>query len=271
VDGVWKRCYTELMIAFAPLRRGIRRDRAAAAAALFLPPGVCAALIPARATLPNTDAALGLIVLAGALAVLGNRFTGWLATAGAAVWFDFFLTLPYEHFEITYRTDMQTTTLLLIVGGAITELAGVARLRGQTVAVDEALLAVTESTAELVARGESADAVVQQVSVQLRAVLGLRGCTYESSRIGSRGPRLAPDGSLRWGKATWNIAEYGFPNSRVELPARHRGRAYGRFVLDPMPTTAPGIHARRTAVVLAGLAGTAVAASAAGSRTEPTS
>jgi Domain of unknown function (DUF4118) len=259
------------MIAFAPIRRAIRRDRAAAVAALVLPPAVCAGLIPARASLPNTDAALGLVVLVGAVAVLGSRFAGWLAAAGAAVWFDFFLTVPYEHFAITHRTDIQTTALLLLVGGAVTELAGVARRRGRTVAVDEALLAVTESTAGLVARGESAQAVIDQVAVQLRAVLGLRGCVYEAARSGARGPRLEPDGSLRWGRATWSIEEYGFPGAPVELPARHKGRAYGRFVLDPTPTTAPNIHARRTAVVLAGLAATAVATSEAGSRAEPTS
>lgn len=267
MDEGGNRCYTELMIAFA----SIRRDHAAAVAALVLPPGLCAALIPARASLPNTDAALALVVLIGAVAVLGNRFAGWLAAAGTAVWFDFFLTVPYEHFAITHRTDIQTTVLLLVVGGAITELAGVARRRGRTVAVDEALLAVTQSTAELVARGESAEAVVDQVGVQLRAVLGLRGCVYEAGRIGSHGPRLEPDGSLSWGKATWSIEEYGFPDAKVELPARHKGRAYGRFVLEPTPTTAPNIHARRTAVVLAGLAATAVAEREAGSRAEPTS
>jgi hypothetical protein len=267
VDEDGMRCYTERMSVFARMRR-IRRNRVGAAAALVLPPGLCAALIPARASLPNTDAALGLIVLVGALAVLGNRLAGWLAAAGTAVWFDFFLTVPYEHFAITHRTDIQTTVLLLAVGGAVTELAGVARRRGRTVAVDEALLAVTQSTAELIARGESAETVLDQVNVQIRAVLGLRGCTYESGRIGALGPRLEPDGSLHWGKATWNMDEYGFPKAKVELPARHHGRAYGRFVLDPIPATAPNIHARRTAVVLAGLAATAVAESAAGSRAE---
>lgn len=158
--------------------------------------------------------------------------------------------------------------LLLLVGGAVTELAGLARRRGRTVAVDEALLAVMQSTADLVARGESAGTVVDQVSVQLRAVLGLRGCAYEPGRVGSRGPRLEADGSLHWGKATWNIGEYGFPAAKVELLARHKGKAYGRFVLDPTPATAPSIHARRTAVVLADLAAAAVAESEAGSRVE---
>ena len=256
------------MVAFRYAFLQIGRTRAAALAALALPPGVCAALVPARNSLPNTDAALGLVVLVGALAVLGTRFAGWLAALGAALWFDFFLTVPYDSFSIHQHTDIQTAVILLVVGGAVTELAGVARRRGRTVAVDEALLAVTQSTAELVARGESADVVVDQVSVQLQAVLGLRGCVYEAGRIGMHGARLEPDGSLRWGKATWNIDEYGFPDAKVELPARYKGRAYGRFVLDPTPATAPNIHARRTAVVLANLAATAIAALASGPRAE---
>jgi Domain of unknown function (DUF4118) len=268
VDEARERCYTGLMVAFHDAFRQLGRARAAALAALALPPGVCAAVIPARTSLPNTDVALGLVVLIGALAMLGTRFAGWLAALGSALWFDFFLTVPYDSFSIHQHTDIQTAAILLIVGGAVTELAGVTRRRGRTVAVDEALLAVTQSTAELVARGESAEIVVDQVSVQLQAVLGLRGCAYESGRIGTHGPRLEPDGSLRWGKATWGMEQYGFPEAKVELPARYKGRAYGRFVLDPTPATAPSIHARRTAVVLADLAATAIAERTSGSRAE---
>ncbi len=41
----------------------------------------------------------------------------------AAVWFDFFLTRPYERFSILHRADIETTLLLLIIGVAVTELA----------------------------------------------------------------------------------------------------------------------------------------------------
>ena len=70
-----------------------RRDRLATIAALLLPPVVCAGLVPLRATLTDTDAALGLAVVA--VAAVGNRLAGYLATASAAVWFDFFLAVPY--------------------------------------------------------------------------------------------------------------------------------------------------------------------------------
>jgi hypothetical protein len=88
---------------FALLRR--RRDRIALIAALLVPVAVCAGLIPARTTLANTDAALALVALVVAVAALGNRLGGYLAAAGAAVWFDFFLTMPYERLTITRHTD----------------------------------------------------------------------------------------------------------------------------------------------------------------------
>lgn len=237
-----------------------RRDRIGAVCALVVPPAVCAVLIPARASLPNTDAALVLVVFTVAVAAFGSRVAGLLAALGTALWFDFFLTVPYERLAITHRTDIETTVLLLVVGAAVTELAVAARRRGRVVALDEALLAVVESTAGLVARGEPVAAVTAQACVQLRAVLGVRACVFERAPVHLRGLRLEADGSLRWGAAAWNLAEHGFPNEMIDLPARYAGEVYGRFVLTPVPGNAPNAHARRTAVVLANLAGAAVAA-----------
>jgi hypothetical protein len=237
-----------------------RRDRIAVACALVVPPAVCAVLIPTRASLPNTDAALVLVGFVVAVAAFGNRVAGCLAALGSALWFDFFLTAPYERFAITHRTDIETTVLLVVVGVAVTELAVTARRRGRVVALDEAVLAMVDSTAGLVARGEPASAVTDQVTVQLRALLGVRDCVFETAPIHLRGLRLEPDGSLRWGNAVWNLAENGFPNDKVDLPARHSGEIYGRFVLTPVPGTAPNEPARRIGVILADLAAAAVAA-----------
>jgi Domain of unknown function (DUF4118) len=238
----------------------VHQDRIAVASALTVPPAVCAALIPVRTTLANTEAALLLVALVVAVAALGNRLAGYLAAIGAAIWFDFFLTVPYERLTITHHTDAQTTVLLLCVGIATTELAVAARRRARLVAIDEALLAVVQSTAALVARGEGASAVVDQAAVQLKAILALRDCSFQPGPGRVRGLRLRPDGALRWGSMPWKIEEHGFPAEKVDLPARHRGEVYGRFVLDPTPGTAPSIHGRRVAVVLADLAATAVAA-----------
>jgi len=240
-----------------------RHDRIAVIGALLVPPAIGAVLTPVRASVPNTDAALVLVAFVVAIAAFGNRAAGYLATFGAVVWFDFFLTVPYERLAITRRNDIQTAVLLLLVGMAVSELAVSARRRGRVVAADEALLAVTQSTAGLVARGESAQAVADQVCVQLQAVLGARACTFERSSVQPRGLRLEPDGSVRWGAALWDLAEHGFPDEKLSLPARYGGEVHGRFVLTPIAGTAPSLQARRSAVVLADLTG---AAAAAGSR-----
>lgn len=58
-----------------------------------------------------------------AVAASGHRPAGVLAAVSAAVWFDFFLTVPYEWVTITRRADIETTVLILAVGIAVTEIA----------------------------------------------------------------------------------------------------------------------------------------------------
>lgn len=236
-----------------------RRDRIAIWAGLSVPLGACAALVPARGSYPNTDAALVLVAVVVAVAVSGSRVAGLLAALSAAVWFDFFLTVPYERFAMTRREDLQTTVLLVAVGAAVTEIAALARRRGRMAAADEALLAVVQSTGALVARGEPTGDVVEQVIVQLVALLGARGCRFEPDGARVSGLRVDPDGTLTWGGTRWRLSEHGFPDEPVELAARHGGRVWGRFVVDPTPGTAVSVEARRVAVVLADLAGAALA------------
>ena len=63
------------------------------------------ALVPFRASFHNTDAALLLVAVVVAVAANGNRVAGYLAAGSSAIWFDFFLTRPYEHFTISRRSE----------------------------------------------------------------------------------------------------------------------------------------------------------------------
>jgi K+-sensing histidine kinase KdpD len=103
--------------------RQVSRDRAAALAGLAVPLALAAVLIPFRGSLPNTDAALALVLVVVAVAAAGHRLAGALAAVSAAMWFDFFLTVPYERFTMTRRADIETTVLILAVGIAVTEIA----------------------------------------------------------------------------------------------------------------------------------------------------
>ncbi len=76
------------------MTRYLSRDRAAVAAAVAVPLALAAILLPWRGSWPNTNVALLLVVAVVAVACLGNRVAGALAAVSAAVWFDFFFTLP---------------------------------------------------------------------------------------------------------------------------------------------------------------------------------
>jgi K+-sensing histidine kinase KdpD len=100
-----------------------RRDLLAVVAAIVAPLALMAILVPFRTSFPNTDAALALMLVVVAVAATGFRLAGILAAVSAAIWFDFFLTRPYERFTITRTADLETTVLILVIGVAVTELA----------------------------------------------------------------------------------------------------------------------------------------------------
>src|ERR1700719_5440226 len=94
----------------------LTRDRLAVLAAVAAPLALAAVLVPFRTSFPNTDAALAMLLVVVAVAANGYRLAGVLAAVSTAVWFDFFLTEPYERFSITSRNDVETTVLLLVIG-----------------------------------------------------------------------------------------------------------------------------------------------------------
>ena len=90
---------------------------------VLLPIGLAAVLVPARQTLAGTAAALILVALITAIAILGSRSGGLLASVSSALSFDFFLTRPYERLAISHRPDLETTISLFVVGVIVTKLA----------------------------------------------------------------------------------------------------------------------------------------------------
>jgi len=233
------------------------RDRIAVVAALVVPFAVAALLVPFRTSVPNTDAALVLVAVVVAVAANGNRLAGILAAGSAALWFDFFLTSPYERLAITHRTDIETTVLLLLVGTAVTELAVRGRRQRMLAATDEAYLSALATTTEIIGAGRSSSEVTDQVGAQLTSLLGLRGCRFEQFSFGGM-PRLQADGQLHWRDGVWDLDQHGMPSTSVELLASARGATYGRFVLDRIAGALPPLAARRVASILASLVAAAL-------------
>ncbi|GAA1229067.1 hypothetical protein GCM10009665_19430 [Kitasatospora nipponensis] len=238
--------------------RLLARGPLALLAAVAGPIVLCAVLLPLRAHLAAADVALLLVVLVVAVAALGHRTDGALAAVGAALWFDFFFTQPYERFAISKSADLTTAVLLLVVGLAVAQLAARARRLRVVAVTDAGHLARLHGTAVLARSTGSALTVVDHVREQLIDLLELRGCRFEYGSLLGRPPHLEPDGSVTVAGRAWDVERLGLPEQDVELRLVGNGRYLGRFMLETTPGTRPSRRARLVAVTLAEQAGGAL-------------
>ncbi|WP_218639395.1 DUF4118 domain-containing protein [Streptomyces sp. IMTB 2501] len=254
VTGTWKLHRTESR---AP-RPWPLRDRLALPSGLVGPFLAALALVPFRTSVSHTNAALVLVVVVVAVAVLGSRTAGVVAALSAAAWFDFFLTRPYETFDITASADIETAVLLLVVGVIVSQLAARAKRLEVTTVTDAAHLARIHRTAALAQSANSADTVVDHVRTELTSLLGLRACRFEYGTLMGRPPRLEKDGGVTAGRRTWNPDTDGWPEGEIELRTYGNGHYLGRFMLTPGPGPVPPLQARLVAVTLADQTGAAL-------------
>ena len=250
-------CYQDIMNA----RRWSWRDRAAVLAALALPLALTAALVPFRTSFPNTDAALVLMLAVVAVAANGDRLAGVLAAISAAVWFDFFLTRPYERFTITRTADIETTVLILVIGVAVTELAVWGRRQHVAATRRAGYLAGLNAAAEAVAAGNSPPALIDQVCDRLTRLLSLRACRFEYGVAGLGKPaRMLHNGQVTVGTRAQDTERDGMP-ADTELLVETGGILQGRFTLQALPGSRPTLESRLVAIALADQVGAALAAS----------
>jgi K+-sensing histidine kinase KdpD len=235
------------------------RDRLAFPAAVVGPLACSAVLALVRSHLPNTDAALILVLVVVAVASLGMRTAGYLAAVSAAVWFDFFLTVPYEHLSIDRQADVKTTILLLAIGVAVTELAVWGRRQAALASGQAAYLAGIRKAAEVVARGGSAAQLTRDIGQDLVRILRLASCRFEQGVAGLGQPaRLRPDGEVEWQHKLWNVERQGLPaETDIEFVVESGGRLVGRFLMRAAPDSHPTLAERLVAVTLASQVGSA--------------
>ena len=235
-------------------------DHLAGLAGLAAPLALTAVLIPFRVSLPNTDAALALVLVVVAVAAAGYRLAGVLAAVSAAVWFDFFLTVPYERFTITRAADIETTVRVLAVAVAVTEIA-VWRRRQQAAAARRAgYLDGINAAARAVFAGSSPQAVIDEVCGQLTSLLSLSGCRFQDGAAGiGRPPRLLRTGQVVTRGLVWDAGREGLPpGTDTELLAEAGGLLQGRFLLTPGPRVQLTLEQRLVAVALADQAAAAL-------------
>jgi K+-sensing histidine kinase KdpD len=253
------------------MSRYANRDRLAVLAALVAPLALALILVPFRTSFPNTDAALVLILVIVAVAANGNRLAGVLAAVSAAVWYDFFLTRPYERFSITSRTDIETTVLLLVIGVAVTELAVWGRRQHAAASRRAGYLDGINSAAQAVATGGSASVLIEQVTGQLIQLLTLRSCVFQYGIAGiGRPARLQNDGSVTADQRAWPVDTEGLPaDTDLELLVEGGGLFQGRFLMTPDRGARPTLEQRQLAIALADQVGAALATSRPVDRTPP--
>jgi hypothetical protein len=208
-------------------------------------------------------------VAAGVVAMIAGgagQITGALAAVWAAVWFDFFFTVPYDRFTIRDSSDVTTFVLLLVVGLVVSQIAARARRLHVITITDADYLAQIHSTATLAQSARSGDAVVDHVREQLIGLLGLERCRFEYGSLIGQPPRLEQDGTVvagRAGRGRWDVEQAGFPAGDVELRVFGNGQYYGRFMMTDWPASRPSLQARLVAVTLADQAGRALSAAGA--------
>jgi hypothetical protein len=176
-----------------------------------------------------------------AVAAAGNRAAGALAALGAAVWFDFFFTLPYYRLTIRSSDDLVTAMLLLVTGLAVSQIAAWARRLKVIAVADERYLDTMHGTAAKAHSARSPEEVADYVGTLLAGLLDLQDWRFEYGSLRSHPPSLNADGSVTEGDRTWELDQAGLPTD-LELRVSGRGQYYGRFLLTPRAGSKPPLQ-----------------------------
>ena len=227
-------------------------------AGLVLPLALVAIMVPFRSNFADPAAALVLVAAIVAVAVVGNRGAGFVAALSAAVWFDFFLTRPYEKFAITQRADIETTVCLFAVGLVVTELAARNRRHREIATEESDYVGLIYRISELAVSGAAPNQVVEVAVRELSDLLHLRACRYEAGPPTRPAMHLENDGHVLIAGAVWAVDVMGLPGPELELLVRSGGQTQGRFVLKPTPGYPVELQRRVVAVAIADQVGAVV-------------
>lgn len=220
---------------------------------------VAGVLVGVRGEIDSANIALLLVLVVLAAGVVGGRFPGAVGAVVAALSFDFFHTKPYGSLTIASRDDVETTLLLLVVGLVAGQIAVRAR-RSRSLATERGgEIQQLHHVAEMVAGGTSPAEVELVVCDELRALLGLRECWYESEPSARVLPRMERNGAIAAHRYR-HVGPEGFalPVDGVEIPVLVGGREHGRLVLVPEPDVGASLDRRLVAIAIADQLGAAL-------------
>jgi hypothetical protein len=227
-------------------------------AALVLPIVTAAILVPFRSSFADTASALVLVAVIVAVAAIGSRAAGFLATVSATLSFDYFLTRPYGRFAITHRPDIEIAVSLFVVGLVVTELAARNRHHHEAATEEADHVGLIYRVSELAVSGAPDDQVVDRVRGELIDLLHLRNCRYESGAPERPVTWLGHDGHVMLVGSVWDVHRVGLPGPELTLLVQSRGQTLGRFILMPTPGLPVSLQRRVVAVALADQVGGAL-------------
>lgn len=220
---------------------------------------LCIAWIPVRASAPDVDLALVLLVVTALVGFCGRRAAVVGSALGAAAGFSYFDVEPYERWAITHGTDVVTTALLVVVGLAAGELSLRLRRQRRAGATEDRRFERVREAATRLAEGEELVPMIGAVAGQLGAILSLASCRFSTEQADEALPAFDRLGVLHPAPAPTGAARLAGP---AALPVLSLGVVVGRFVLEPSPATGWRREDVLLAVTLADQVGAALAAQA---------
>lgn len=216
-------------------------------------------MVPLRTHTQASNLALVMVVVVAGAAVPGFRVPAIAAGVSAGVWFDFFLTRPYQTFSIQHSADIQTALLMTVVAALVGAIASRRRQAGEKAQQSGDEVVGLYVTAQMLSAGFRPPIVLQTIAEQLRALLFVSRCVFDPGQPPSTEPIINRAGELDWRGLPWSLPHQGWPAVPVSLPVDSSGQPAGRFLLYGPATGGPVTFDRLlTALALADLAGAAL-------------
>jgi K+-sensing histidine kinase KdpD len=214
-----------------------------------------AVLYEFRDTITSATGALILVLIVVGAAATGDRVSGLLAAVSAGVWFDFFLTPPYLAFRIDSADDIETTILLVLISGAVTEVALWGRRQQARASRRSGYLDGVLNAARTVAEGDApGSAITDLVAGQIAEVLDADSIHYvKGPLLDTRFAVLDHEGVLIRDGHPVDVERVGLPtNEYTAVPVRKGPHEVGHFLVTAASHVAyPTREQRRVAVLLA--------------------
>jgi K+-sensing histidine kinase KdpD len=231
-------------------RNGTVRTLVSVAAAVALPVGFAAALIPLRDQVSQSVSLL-MVLPVLVIALLAGRRLGTVAALAAAATFDVFHTQPFYRPTIDDPDDIVETIVLLAIGITAGYLAESAQRSAVAARVRREELAAVTNFIENIGTPIAAEELAEHAGVSILSLLDASECVWRPDYKGTASPVLRPDGSLTSGPVGERGEGGGTLPPTIEIPVGQPPAEYGRFIVRTNRRANVSLEQRRAAANIA--------------------